>query len=189
MDDTRLSDTRITLLQGETLVEIVQLADANHLQVALGETTIELARSGLYRIGKGQNGTAQNTVRVYGGEAFIHSGLKTADAKRGMEVNLNADLTVSRFDRKLKDLFHAWAARRSFELFMSDPEARQKQTHWQSAGSGYVENKNFGVEFRAFLRRGLPPTRPGIPSCRTPLNRASGSSAAALFVSLLSLVC
>jgi hypothetical protein len=36
---------------------------------------------------------------------------------------------------------------------MSDPEAREKQTHWQLAGSGYVENKNFGVVFRGFLRR------------------------------------
>jgi len=168
MDDTRLSDTRITLQQGEALIEIVQLADGNHLQVALGETATELARPGLYRFGKAQNETDQNTLRVYGGEALVHAGLKTADAKRAMAVNLNADLTVSRFDRKLKDLFHAWAARRSFELFMSDPEARLKQTHWQSAGSGYVENKNFGVEFRAFTRRLLPATRPGIPSAEHP---------------------
>ena len=168
MDDTRLSDTRITLQQGEALIEIVQLADGNHLQVALGETTTELGRSGLYRIGKAQNETAQNTLRVYGGEALIHAGVKTADAKRGMEVGLNSDLTVSRFDRKVKDLFHAWAARRSFELFMSDPEARQKQTHWQPAGSGYVENKNFGVEYRAFLRRRLPPMPAGIPSAEHP---------------------
>ena len=48
--------------------------------------------------------TAQNTLRVYGGEALVRSGLKTADAKRGMAVNLDADLAVSRFDRKQTDI-------------------------------------------------------------------------------------
>ena len=96
---------------------------------------------------------------------MVRSGVNIRDAKRGMEVNLSGGLAVSRFDRKQTDPLHAWAARRSFELFMSDPEARQKQNHWQPAGSGYLENKNFGVAFRAFIRRATPPltTRPAIP--------------------------
>jgi hypothetical protein len=131
------------------------LVEGNRVHVAFGETTTELTRAGLYRIGKAQNATqdspAQTTLRVWGGEALVRSGLNMADAKRGMAVNLDADLAVSRFDRKQTDLFHAWAARRSFDLFMSDPDA--------------IENRNFGVEFRAFLRRGLPPPsiRPAIP--------------------------
>jgi hypothetical protein len=96
---------------------------------------------------------------VYGGEALVRDELKTADAKRGMAVMLDADLAMSRFERKQTDSFHAWAARRSFDLFMSDPDAR-KQTHWQVVPGGYVENKNFGVEFHAFVRPGLP--RPSI---------------------------
>jgi hypothetical protein len=174
MEDTQLSDTRVTLQQGDALIEVVQLAEGNRIQVVAAETTTELIRPGLYRIGISQNATqnsiAQSTLRVYGGETLVRSGLKTADAKRGMAVSLDADLTVSRFDRKQKDFFHTWAARRSFELFMSDPEARQKQTHWQPAGGGYIENKNFGVEFRAFLRRGLPPSaiQPPLPSAEHP---------------------
>ena len=168
-ENSQLSDTRVTLQQGEALIEVVQLAEGNRIQVDLGETAIEPTRAGLYRIGKSQkatqDATAQNMLRVYGGEAVIRSGLRTVDAKRGMAVDLSGDLAISRFDRKQKDFFHTWAARRSFELFMSDPEARQKQTHWQSGGSGYMENKNFGVAFRAFVRRRLPPlsTRPLIP--------------------------
>jgi hypothetical protein len=168
MEDTDLSDTRVTLEQGEALIEVVQLAEGNRVQVAVGGTTMEFARPGLYRLGTSQNATqdstTQNTLRVYGGEALVRCGLNMADAKRGMAVSLNADLTVSRFDRKPTDLFHAWAARRSFDLFISDPDARNKQTHWQPAGAGYVENKNFGVEFHAFIRRGAPAAiRPPIP--------------------------
>jgi ferric-dicitrate binding protein FerR (iron transport regulator) len=169
MDDTQLSDTRVTLQQGEALIEVVQLTEGNRIQVALEETSTELIRAGLYRIGISPNGAAQNTLRVYGGEALVRSGLKIVDVKRGVAVNLNPDLAISPFDRKHTDLLHAWAARRSFELFMSDPDAREKQTHWQVAGTGYLENKNFGVVFRAFLRRGLPlPTRATIPSAEHP---------------------
>ena len=173
MDDTRLDDTRITLQRGDALIEIVQLAEGNRLQVALADTTTELTRTGVYRFGTPQNATPQNTtqgaLRVYGGEALVRSGAKTVDVKRGTRVDLDAELTLTKFDRKQTDSLHAWAARRSFDLFMSDPQARQKQNHWQYAGGGYVENKNFGVEFRAFIRRGLPPpSRPPVPPAEHP---------------------
>jgi hypothetical protein len=157
MNDTQLSDTRVTLQQGEALIEAVQLTEGNRIQIELEETSTELVRAGLYRMGISPNGTAQNTLRVYGGQAMVRSGVKIVDVKRGMAAALTTDLAVSPFDRKQKDPFHIWAAPRSFELFMSDPDAHEKQTHWQSSGAGYIENKNFGVEFRALIRRGLPP--------------------------------
>lgn len=162
MDDTNLSDTRVTLQQGEALIEVIQLAEANRVQLAVGDTTTEPTRPGLYRIGISQNAPLKATLRVYGGEALVRSGLKTADAKRGMAVSLDADLAVSRFERKQTDSFHAWVARRSFDLFMSDPDARNKQTHWQPVPGGYMENKNFGVEFRGVVRHDAPPTL-GLP--------------------------
>ena len=152
MDDTRLADTQITLQQGDILIEIWQLPDGNRIQVRLGDTITELARTGLYRFG-----TAQNTVRIYGGEAVVRSGAATATAKRGMAVDLNPSLAVKKFDRKQTDLLHAWAARRSFDLFMSDPDARRNQTHWQFSRVGYMDNPNFGVEFRALTRLRLSP--------------------------------
>jgi hypothetical protein len=167
MDDTDLADTRVTLLRGDALIEIVQLPEGNRIQVGLAETTTQLTRPGLYRFG------TQGTLRVFGGEALVHAGSGTADVKRGMEVDLdpaiNPGLTVKKFDRKQTDSLHAWAARRSFDLFISDPDAREKQSHWQNAGGGYVENKNFGVVFRAFMRRRLPPpSQPAVRPADTP---------------------
>jgi hypothetical protein len=163
MDDTDLADTRVMLLRGDALIEIVQLPEGNRIQVGLAETTTQLTRPGLYRFG------TQGTLRVFGGEALVHAGSGMADVKRGMEVDLDSTLAIKKFDRKQTDSLHAWAARRSFDLFMSDPDAREKQSHWQSAGAGYVENKNYGVVFRAFVRRGLPPpARPTFPRADTP---------------------
>jgi hypothetical protein len=169
LDSATLADTRVTLKQGQALLEVVQLAEGNRIQIAIGEVIVEPARPGLYRIGIFQNATqnsvGQTTLRVFGGEAAVRSGPIMADVKRGMAISLDAGLAISRFDRKEKDPLHLWAARRSFDLFMSDPEARQRQNHWQAAGSGYLENKNFGVSFRAFIRRMTPPPviRPAVP--------------------------
>jgi len=105
---------------------------------------------------------------VYGGEAVVRSGPKTALVKRGLEVDLDPGLRVAKFDRKQTDSLHAWAARRSFELFIRDPEARRRQTHWQPAGA-YVENQNYGVRFRAFLPlRRLLPEDLSIPRAESP---------------------
>jgi hypothetical protein len=159
IEDTKLADTRITLQRGDALIEIVQLPEGARIQVSVAETVTELTRPGLYRFG-----TIQNTLKVYGGEALVRSETKTTPAKRGMSVALDPALTVQKFDRKLTDSLHAWAARRSFELFIGDPDARERQTHWQASGNGYVENKNFGVVFRALIRRGPPlPGRPAVP--------------------------
>jgi hypothetical protein len=158
--DTQLSDTHVEIQRGDALIEVLQLPEGSRIQIHLADTVTEFTRTGLYRFG-----TTQKTLRVYGGEASVRSGSMTAVVKRGMTVSLNSTLALEKFDRKQTDALHAWAARRSFDLFMGDPEARQKQNHWQSAGTGYIENKNFGVEFRVFVRRRPPPqgVAPQIP--------------------------
>src|SRR5579864_3677316 len=55
MDDTQLAGTRVTLQRGDALIEIVQLPEGNRIQVGLAETTTELSRPGLYRLGIAQN--------------------------------------------------------------------------------------------------------------------------------------
>jgi len=162
--DTQLSDTHVEIQRGDALIEVLQLPEGSRIQIHLADTVTEFTRTGLYRFGM-----MQKTLRVYGGEASVRSGSTSGSTpalvKRGMAVNLDPALTVEKFDRKQTDALHAWAARRSFDLFMGDPEARQKQNHWQSAGTGYIENKNFGVEFRVFVRRRPPPqgVAPQIP--------------------------
>lgn len=166
--DTQLSDTQVEIEGGDALIEVLQLPEGSRIQVHLADTITEFTRTGVYRFG-----TAQKTLRVYGGEASVRSGPGSGPmpvvVKRGTAAHLDTIVALEKFDRKQTDGFHNWAARRSFDLFMSDPEARQKQNHWQSAGAGYMENKNFGVEFRAYLRR-RPPlqgTAPQVPRAET----------------------
>ena len=158
LTDTQLSDTQVEIERGDALIEVLQLQEGSRIQIHLADTVTEFTRTGVYRFG-----TAQKNLRVYGGEVSVRSGSMTVLAKRGMSVNLESTLAVEKFDRKQTDALHAWAARRSFDLFMGDPEARQKQNHWQSGGAGYMENRNFGVEFRAYIRR-RPPLQGAAPN-------------------------
>ncbi len=155
MDEDQLANTRVSLLGGEALVEVVQIPDGNHIQIQAGEATTELTRPGLYRFGITRNGTDPATLRVYGGEAQVRAGEKAIQSKRGISVRLDSGLEQEKFDRKQTDGLHAWAARRSFMLFLSDPDARRKQGHWQLS-AGYAENKNFGVVFRIAVRGTMP---------------------------------
>jgi hypothetical protein len=151
LTDTQLSDTHVEIERGDALIEVLQLPEGSRIQIHVADTVTEFTRTGLYRFG-----TTQKSLRVYSGEASVRSGSMNVIVKRGMAVHLDSALTVEKFDRKQTDALHAWAARRSFDLFMGDPEARQKQNHWQSVGAGYIENKSFGVEFRVFTRRRPP---------------------------------
>lgn len=162
LTDTQLSDTQVEIEEGDALIEVLQLPEGGRIQIHLADTVTEFTRTGVYRFA-----SVQKTLRVYGGEASVRSGSMTAVVKRGMKVSLDPGLALEKFDRKQTDALHNWAARRSFDLFMADPEARQKQNHWQSAGAGYMENKNFGVEFRVYLRR-----RPLLQGATTGVPRA-----------------
>ena len=165
---TQLSDTQVEMERGDALIEVLQLPEGSRIQIHLADTVTEFARTGVYRFG-----TAQKTLRVYGGEASVRSGSGSGPmpvlVKRGTAVHLDATLAQEKFDRKQTDALHNWAARRSFDLFMGDPEARQKQNHWQPAGTGYMENKNFSVEFRVYLRRRplLQGPTPQVPRAET----------------------
>ena len=182
MDDTQLANTRVTLQRGDALIEVVRLAENSRIQLGLAETTTEFARAGLYRFG-----TEQKKLRVYGGEALVRSGATMASVKRGMEVDLdtglnpslNPGLSMRKFDRKQTDFLHTWAARRSFELFMEDPEGRKNKPTGKIVGGGYLKNEYFGVEFRAFLRRRRPPPgiRPTGPTSRIRIRSDSRSGA------------
>src|SRR6476661_2511034 len=56
LDNAQLTSTLVTLQQGEALIEVVQLAEGNRIQVGVGETSTELIRAGLYGFGISPNG-------------------------------------------------------------------------------------------------------------------------------------
>jgi hypothetical protein len=133
-------DTQVELLNGATLVEVIDSSKKGRVQMRFGETLTEFRRMGLYRFD-----SDTGALRVFGGKAGVRAGRRRVRIGRGTAVRLESSLSDSHFDRKQTDKLHQWAACRSFELFTSSPEARRHLTNWDTTPSGWSWNRDFEV--------------------------------------------
>jgi len=142
MENNRLDETRVELQKGTALVELVETIKRGQIQIAEGETRTELKAWGLYRFD-----ADHGELSVFGGAAHVTAGNQKAAAGRGRAVQLTGALPTSKFDNKDADGLERWAARRSFELFVSSAEARAARTDWEFTVTGWVWNRNFNMRF------------------------------------------
>jgi hypothetical protein len=140
MVSTQLEDTQVELLNGTALVEVIDSTKEDRVQMRFGETLTEFKRVGLYRFD-----LDTGTLRIFGGTADVRAGSRRVRIGRGKAVHLESSLSDSNFNRKQTDELHQWAARRSFDLFASSPEARRHLTNWETTPSGWSWNRDFEV--------------------------------------------
>jgi hypothetical protein len=141
MEQNQLNDARMTLDQGSTLIEVVKRIKGNRIGIRLSESVVEIKKAGLYRLDAGSR-----ELRVYGGEALVISGNRQAIIKKVKMVCLDGGLASEKFDANVADSLHAWAARRSFDLFNAGSYTRE-QMHWQPIALGWFRNHNFRMSF------------------------------------------
>jgi hypothetical protein len=110
------------------------------IQIHCASTSTEFKRMGVYRFD-----TDPGILRVFGGKAEVSSAERKVNPGSGRTVNLGSALAASKFSTKNTDALHLWAARRSFFLFTSNPEALRNQTHWEIDASGLSMNRDFQV--------------------------------------------
>jgi hypothetical protein len=128
MVSNRLSDTRVEILTGSAMIEIGELLKDNAITVLQAGAEIELPKKGLYRAD-----ADRGSLRVYEGEAQIHSGGQNLTAKKGREVSL--DTVVARnFDTKDTDSFYRWSARR--DAYVSQANNAASNSYLGGYGSG-----------------------------------------------------
>ncbi len=141
--NSRREDTRVEFTEGTALVEVISLVKGTRIQLVSGDSVMEFRKPGLYRYE-----ASMGELDVYRGEARVQTGDKTVSAKRGDAVQLREELAKKKFDPKKRvDTVHEWAAKRSFLLYNSDPEARRKQTNWIETSLGWVWSANYRRQF------------------------------------------
>jgi hypothetical protein len=109
MASSSLSDTRIEVLSGSTLVEVDELFRDNSITLRNGGAAISLRQRGLYRV----DAEGAGRLRVYDGEVGITSAGRTITATTGHAVKLAEPISVSKFDIEKTDPFYRWSARRA----------------------------------------------------------------------------
>jgi hypothetical protein len=134
MVSNQLTDTRIELLSGTSMVEYGEVAKEHHLTLLYKDGTVVFDKAGLYRVD-----AATGALRVYQGEAKVTRGDQTLSAKVGREVMMAAPvLTSMKFDLKEDDEFYRWASRRAGYLALANVSAAKSLKDSGFSGSGLV---------------------------------------------------
>jgi hypothetical protein len=129
----------LNLKRGSIIIEVVdKLAKAKVIRVRLSKSTVEISKSGLYRLD-----SSSCKLRVYDGTALADNGSKQAQIKSGGEILLDSNLLQSMFDPKASDALHQWSAHRSFDIFL----ANRKTNNWKYEG---YRKPSFQVYFQVF---------------------------------------
>ena len=143
MLSNNLSDTRVEVLTGEALVESDEILKDNAVTVVYKNTTVALAKRGLYDFD-----ASLGRLRVYDGEVVVKNPSGQLTAKKGQEVNLNGGpLMASKFDVKVGDPLIRWASRRSGYISMANVAAARSASGYSSGyyNSGWAYNPWFGM--------------------------------------------
>lgn len=142
MVSNKLSDTRVEVLSGETLIECDELLPDNQVTMLYKDATVAITKHGLYRFD-----APPGRLRVYDGEAIVRNPSGQLTAKKGHEVMLgDGALMASKFDVKTGDELMRWAARRSGYISMANvASARSSGSYGSSYFGGWTFNPYFGM--------------------------------------------
>jgi hypothetical protein len=114
MEQNRLDDMQFVLERGSALIEVLDTTKSR-IKVRFSTGFVEIKKAGLYRLDAGSS-----ELRVYGGTAVVANGNRKATIKSQRMVRLDGIPASAKFDAKLTDALHEWAAQRSFNLFLAN---------------------------------------------------------------------
>ena len=143
MLSSKLASTRVEVLSGSVLLEVGELLEGNAITLVYKNQSLEFRKTGLYRI-DAENGT----FRVFEGEAMVVRDGATFAVKSGKMTDLTAPvMTANKFDTKITDSFHRWAARRAHYLSMANVAAAKEMRDYGSSysSSRWAWNPWFGM--------------------------------------------
>ena len=104
-----LTDTQVSVVKGEAMIEAMELLKENSVRVKVGESTTQLEKIGLYRF----TANSPAAVSVFEGKALVELGAKKVDLGKDHLAALDANLKVEKFKGKddQGDLY-AWSKTR-----------------------------------------------------------------------------
>ena len=146
MVSNKLSDTRVEIVSGSSIVEMDEAAKGNSTMLLFHDAKITPLKHGLYRVD-----AEANRFRVFDGEAQVLQGDDTAIVKAGHQVDFGAVLATAKFDRKSFDPLDQWSADRSQEIArvnLSSANAVRgagKNSYSSYVNSGWYYNPYYGM--------------------------------------------
>jgi hypothetical protein len=133
--DDRLSNTRVKILAGTALVEVIDIDKDAKLAIQLGDSEISLLKNGIYSFD-----AATGQVRVYDGKAQAAAGDQLIPVTRGRSLAVNAAAEPEKFKTKEKDALYQWSKYRSQVLTMANISSASSAGVRPRSGNAWVYN-------------------------------------------------
>jgi hypothetical protein len=111
LEENRLSDTRVRLIQGSALLECAELLQDNGVTLSYNGFNMAIRKAGLYRLD-----SDPASARAFEGELQVVGNGQTLLLRKGKVTQLGNLLTAEKFDSKQNDAFFRWASRRAEPL-------------------------------------------------------------------------
>jgi hypothetical protein len=131
MESNSITATRLELLSGTAIVEVMEVAKLSSLEFAMGTDTVSIRKAGLYRLEMDPV-----MVKVYQGELVtVNANNDLKKITDGRSLTLSGEQVIGRFDKKQNmDELVQWADRRSGTLALANVHSAQSVAN--SIGSG-----------------------------------------------------
>jgi hypothetical protein len=130
----RLIDTRLELLTGTHIVEVMEVQKDNNLTLAIKDATVVITKRGLYRFD-----VDQSRIKVFDGVLGVTVNGQSNLVGAGKVIDA-VTANVEKFDKEDTDALDHWARRRA-ELVATANASSAKQQH----DYGCVPNGNFAT--------------------------------------------
>jgi hypothetical protein len=120
LDTGGLTNTRVTLLRGQAMVEADEILPGSSVQINDGTASANVVKRGLFEF----TAAPQSRVAVYEGELRLQEGDRQVTLKKGHELALmEPNLKTASFDRKAHDDLYNWSSVRSAYLAQAANES------------------------------------------------------------------
>ncbi|MBM3738674.1 MAG: FecR domain-containing protein [Acidobacteria bacterium] len=140
MLSNELTDTRVELLSGSLILEILGMAKENAIALHYREATVVPRGTGLYRLGG-----SMAELLVYDGRADVLLGGKKRTLKRGRGTVVDNWKMARSFDPRKGDGFLVWSVARSQKLAQSAATSVQALVGRRSPPFGWMWDPRFAM--------------------------------------------
>lgn len=136
MVNSDLADTKLTLDQGDAIVEVLEMLKENLVTVNVGQASIQFRKAGTYKI----HASNPPEIMVYDGQAEVTIAGQSKNVKRGNVVSLENITVARKFDTEKGDALLRWSMRRSGYMAMANVSAASAAR----TSSGYMSTRGIG---------------------------------------------
>jgi hypothetical protein len=132
----RLIDTRVELLTGSHVVEVMEIQKDNNLTLAVKDATVIITKHGLYRFD-----VDQSRIKVFDGVLGVTVNGQSTLVGAGKMIDATT-ASVEKFDKEDTDSLDHWARRRAELVAMANASSAKQQHDYGCTTSNYAAVNN-----------------------------------------------